>query len=155
MIKSGTPGTKNILANKGQELIVFCGAPGSGKSSLWNLYFSDYTRVNNDTLKTKEKCMKVCEESLKKGESVVIDNTNPTADVRARYLEIAKELKVTARCIYFDIDKQTCFHNNFMRKANTHRNHLSKAVPGIPIHSFFKNHTEPEVSEGFKEVVKI
>lgn len=155
MIKEGKEGTKNILANNGQELVLFVGSPGSGKSSIWQLYFSDYTRVNNDELKTAAKCMKVCEEALAKGQSVCIDNTNPTPDVRARYLDIAKKLKVPARCVYFDIDKPTCFHNNFMRKANSHRKHLSKAVPGIPIHSFFKNHIEPKLSEGFEDIVKI
>lgn len=99
--------------------------------------------------------MKLCEESLSQGKSVVIDNTNPTADVRDRYLSISKKLKVDARCIYFDIDKKTCMHNNFMRKVNTHRKHFSKAVPNIPIHSFFKNHTMPTTGEGFTDVVKI
>ena len=46
-------------------------------------------------------------------------------------------------------------HNNFMRKANTHRKHLSSAVPAIPIHSFFKNHTKPKESEGFADIVTI
>lgn len=131
------------------------GSPGAGKSSIWNLYFKDYTRVNNDTLKTPAKCIAVCEEALKKGESVVIDNTNPTADVRARYLEISKRLNIPARCIYFDVSKETCFHNNFMRKANPHRAHHSGSVPKIPIHSFFKNSTMPDVKEGFSEIVTI
>ena len=87
--------------------------------------------------------MRVCEEALSEGLSVCIDNTNPTEDVRKRYLDIAKSLNVPARAIYFDVNKETCLHNNFMRKANIHRKHLSGAVPKIPIHSFFKNHTKP------------
>lgn len=80
--------------------MILVGAPGSGKSTLWQTYFTDYVRVNNDTLKTPAKCMQLCEESLIDGKSVVIDNTNPTADVRARYLNIAKSLKISARCVY-------------------------------------------------------
>ena len=49
----------------------------------------DYTRVNNDILKTPAKCMQACEEALNSGKSVLIDNTNPTAEVRARYVGIA------------------------------------------------------------------
>ena len=124
---------------------MFCGAPGAGKSSLWKNYFSDYTRVNQDTLGTKEECLKLCEKSLKKGKSVVIDNTNATNNVRRGYLEIAKTFKVTARCIYFDIDKKTCMTNNYMRDANTHRNHLSDSVPDLAIHIFFNNLVEPYV----------
>lgn len=61
------------------------GAPGSGKSTFVTSRLANYVRVCNDELKTKEKCMKVCREALAEGKSVVIDNTNPTADVRARY----------------------------------------------------------------------
>lgn len=67
LIKEGKPGTKNVLANEGQELVIFVGAPGSGKSSIWGNYFKDYTRVNNDNLKTPAKCMQVCLEALAKG----------------------------------------------------------------------------------------
>jgi bifunctional polynucleotide phosphatase/kinase len=60
-----------------KEMIIFCGSPGSGKSTFWKTYLSTYARVNRDSLKTKEKCYKVAEQYIKKGESVVIDNTNP------------------------------------------------------------------------------
>jgi bifunctional polynucleotide phosphatase/kinase len=50
-----------------------------------------YSRVNRDTLKTKEKCVKVAEEEIKKGKSVVIDNTNPSQADRKLYLDIAKK----------------------------------------------------------------
>lgn len=69
-------------------------------------------RVNNDTLKTKEKCIKVCREALQEGKSVVIDNTNPTEDVRRLYINIAKEFKVPVRALYFDVSKDICIHNN-------------------------------------------
>lgn len=88
------------------------GAPGSGKSTFWQTYLSDYVRVNNDTLKTPEKCMKVCREALASGKSAVIDNTNPTANVRTRYTKIAKELGIPMRCFYFEATKDLCFHNN-------------------------------------------
>ncbi len=54
------------------------GSPGSGKSTFvtTKLDTATYVRVNNDELKTKEKCMKACEENLAQGKSVVIDNTN-------------------------------------------------------------------------------
>lgn len=37
------------------------GAPGSGKSTFVDTHLHEYTRVNRDTLKTKEKCLKVAE----------------------------------------------------------------------------------------------
>ena len=99
--------------------------------------------------------MKVCREELKAGKSVIIDNTNPTADVRKRYLDIAKELKVPARALFFDVSKEVSMHNNLQRKVNTHHKHLSNAVPSIPIHSFYKNSTVPTLNEGFESIIRI
>jgi bifunctional polynucleotide phosphatase/kinase len=84
------------------------GSPGCGKSTFWQNYFSNYVRVNNDTLHTPAKCMAVCRQALIEGKSAVIDNTNPNPDVRKRYLDIAKELKVPARCFYFNVEKSVC-----------------------------------------------
>jgi len=96
--------------------------------------------------------MKVCRQALEEGKSVVIDNTNPTPDVRKRYTSIANELKVPIRCFFFNVSKERCQHNNKQRKINEHHSHLSGKVPDIPIHSFFKNHEKPTVKEGFTEV---
>lgn len=87
--------------------------------------------------------MALCESSVKEGKSVVIDNTNSTLEMRNRYLSIAKQYKVPIRCFIFDIPKEVCLHNNKQREVNTMRQHLSKKVPSIPIHSFFKNGEKP------------
>ncbi len=121
IIKGGAVGDEQKIAKDKQEIILFCGAPGSGKSTFWKNYLSKYERVNNDTLKTKEKCIKVCEEAIKQNKSVVIDNTNSTAEQRTRYIEIAKKYKIPCRLIKFDVNKETCMHNNKQRKINLHR----------------------------------
>jgi KaiC/GvpD/RAD55 family RecA-like ATPase len=36
-----------------KEMVIFVGSPGSGKSTFWKNYMSQYARVNRDTLKTK------------------------------------------------------------------------------------------------------
>lgn len=89
IILSDKPFKEIEIISAKQELVIFVGSPGCGKSTFWQNYLSSYVRVNNDTLKTPEKCMKVCKESLVAGKSVVIDNTNPTQDVRKRYIAIA------------------------------------------------------------------
>lgn len=72
-------------------MIIFVGSAASGKSTFWKTHLSDYVRVNRDTLKTREKCLKAAEEALKKGENVVIDNTNPTKNDRKDYIDLAKK----------------------------------------------------------------
>lgn len=71
-------------------MIVFVGSAASGKSTFWKTHLSDYVRVNRDTLKTREKCLKVAEEAMKKGENLVIDNTNPTKNDRKDFIDLAK-----------------------------------------------------------------
>lgn len=112
IVKGGKKGDELKLAKGERELVVFIGSPGSGKSTFYHQFMSSYVHVNNDTLKTKEKCMKVCKEALMGGKSVVIDNQNHTAEVRNRYISIAKELGVPVRAFLFDTSKEVCMHNN-------------------------------------------
>lgn len=57
------------------------------------------------------------------------------------------------RCLYFDVPKDKCMENNAMRKVGKH---MSKNVPSVCIHTFFKNHVPPSIDEGFTEdIVKI
>lgn len=43
-----------------QEIILFVGPPGSGKSTFWQNYFSDYERVNMEEHKKFSTCMNFC-----------------------------------------------------------------------------------------------
>lgn len=43
---------KAEIKKKDQEIILFCGSAGSGKSTFWSNYLKDYVRVNNDDLGT-------------------------------------------------------------------------------------------------------
>lgn len=70
-------------------MIIFVGSPGSGKSTFWNNHLSHYTRVNNDTLKSRDRCLRVAESALASGQSCVIDNTNPDNDARKAYIKLA------------------------------------------------------------------
>merc|ERR1719277_2952117 len=45
-----------------RELVLMIGPPCSGKSTLVERLFSDYIRVSQTELNTKEKCMKACKE---------------------------------------------------------------------------------------------
>lgn len=114
------PESKEKYTSDKQEIILFCGAPGSGKSTFWKNNLSSYERVNNDTLKTPEKCVKVCEAAVIAGKSVVIDNTNKTKEQRQRYTAIAKKYNIGLRCFVFDVPKETCLHNNTQRETNKH-----------------------------------
>lgn len=138
-----------------KEMVIFVGSPASGKSTFWQTYMPKYSRVNRDTLKTKEKCYKVAEDEIKQGHSVVIDNTNPKKEDRAYFIGLAKKYGYKIRCFDFLTPKDICFHNDYQRVANDKRKHLSGKAGSIPIHSFFKYKEEPSLAEGFYEINKV
>ena len=46
-------------------------------------------------------------------------------------------------------------HNNKQRANNPHREHFSKKVADVVIHTFFKRMEEPQLAEGIIEIVKV
>jgi bifunctional polynucleotide phosphatase/kinase len=136
--------------------LIFVGSPGSGKSTFWREYLKSkgYERANNDDTGSSKKTEALCLSHLKAGKSVVVDNTNPKAENRKTYIKMAKDLGIKyVRCLYFDIPKDRCMENNSLRKVGTH---MSKNVPSVCIHTFFKNHEMPRKDEGFtSDIIKI
>jgi bifunctional polynucleotide phosphatase/kinase len=57
-----------------QELVIFIGYPCSGKTSFYRRYFqpTGYVHINQDTLRTRDKCVKAAREVLREGKSCVI-----------------------------------------------------------------------------------
>ena len=90
------------------------GCPGSGKSSFSKMHLESagYVYVNRDTLKTWQKCVALAEKGVKAGSSVVIDNTNPDRQSRARYTTIAKEHNLPVRAFWMSTSIEHAKHNN-------------------------------------------
>ena len=141
-------------------MIVFVGSPASGKSTFWKTHLSDYIRINRDTLKSRERCLKEAEKAMEKGDCLVIDNTNPTKRDRQYFIELAKDfgnfiesfyfitcfpLGYDVRAFFFNIEKNLAFHLDSLREINKYRQHFSGKVGAIPIHFFFKNLEKPQV----------
>ncbi|CAG8770497.1 2087_t:CDS:2, partial [Dentiscutata heterogama] len=88
-----TPSSQLALPAGQCEVVMFVGYPASGKSTFakkWLVNYG-YVHVNQDTMKTKQKCIQACETALKENKSVVIDNTNPSIESRKQYIDIAKQ----------------------------------------------------------------
>jgi len=100
-----------------RELVLFCGSPGAGKSTWYWTYLEPlgYMRVNQDILKSREKCMKIASQYLAQGKSVVVDNTNADVETRGLWVEKAKKLNVPVRLVHFSAPKRLCEHNDAVR----------------------------------------
>ncbi|CDH59919.1 bifunctional polynucleotide phosphatase kinase-like [Lichtheimia corymbifera JMRC:FSU:9682] len=138
------------------EVIVFVGYPASGKSKFATTYLTPkgYVYVNQDTLRTKEKCIAACEKALKDKKPVIIDNTNPNAASRAPYIKLAAEAGVPVRCFRFTADEHLARHNNMYRAV--HDSDSGRQVLSDVVFRTFKARLqEPTLSEGFKEIKHI
>jgi bifunctional polynucleotide phosphatase/kinase len=134
------------------ELIINVGFPASGKSTftLKNIVPNNYEYINQDTLGNIKKCLVLIEESLKKGKSVVVDNTNITVQSRKILIDLAKKYKVNCRCLIFNTDINICKHNNCYRGCV--ENNGVKIIPKIVYNMMKSKYVEPKIEEGLDKI---
>ena len=133
------------------EMIIFVGSPASGKTSFYNTYLKNkkYVHVSRDVCGSMEKCISEVKKSIKT-KSVVIDNTNPKAENRERFITLAQTEHVPVRCFYFNYDKKLTYHLNEFRKTVG-----GNSVPQIAYNTYYKSFEKPKEEEGFDEIVEI
>ncbi|RFU81014.1 dna kinase phosphatase pnk1 [Trichoderma arundinaceum] len=58
-----------------KDVVLFCGPPGAGKSTFYSKVLKPlaYERVNQDTLKSRDKCIQAARDLLKAGKSVAVE----------------------------------------------------------------------------------
>ncbi|GAB1318316.1 DNA kinase/phosphatase Pnk1 [Madurella fahalii] len=147
-----------LVKTNEKDVILFVGPPGSGKSTFYwkHLMPLGYERVNQDTLKSKDKCFKVAGELLKEGCSVVVDNTNPDVDTRSQWVALARKHNVPIRCVWFKTPLQLCEHNDVVRSLNKSLNpEARQALPKLAFNGFGSRFKEPKTLEGFQDVIQV
>lgn len=136
-----------------RELIIMVGPPGSGKTEFVNTYIvpNGYVHINQDTCKTKAKCLSMAEEAMTKHQSLVIDNTNPDIPSRMAYTSMAVKYKYKhIRCIILKTDIELAKH-----LANVRHLYSGGTVHNInPIvyHVYLKHFMKPQTEEHFDEI---
>ena len=141
------------------DIVIMCGSPGSGKSTLYwaKLKPLGYERINQDTLKTRDKCLKVASSLLDEGKSVAIDNTNADPDTRAVWVEVARKYKIPIRCVYFTAPVKLCEHNDTVRAlAGMEFNPEKRTIlPHSAFAGYRSRFKEPSIKEGFQDIIRI
>jgi len=145
-----------------KEIIIIVGMPASGKSHIAAEIQSRgfiknklYQIINRDKLKTIEKCIKVCESTLKLNLSVIIDNTNPTIEDRKKFIDLAKKYSYTIRCVLFNIPLDIVIHNNYYRYITSQSTSNCALIPKIAYNIYKSKYSQPEIKEGYKEIIEI
>ncbi|OCK77416.1 PNK3P-domain-containing protein [Lepidopterella palustris CBS 459.81] len=142
------------------DIVLFCGSPGAGKSSFYwkHLQALGYARVNQDSLKTREKCLKSATAFIENETSVVVDNTNADPETRSQWINLAKKLKVPIRCVLFTASLKLCEHNDIVRALNsgTVMNPEKRTIlPKLAFTGFASRYREPKLEEGFEDITKV
>ncbi|KAL9108652.1 MAG: hypothetical protein Q9227_006598 [Pyrenula ochraceoflavens] len=158
-------------------LVIFCGSPGAGKSTFYwdHLQKLGYERVNQDILKSRDKCLKVAEKLLQEGTSVAVDNTNADIETRKLWVNLAQKVKMPIRCVHFTASSRLCEHNDAVRSFNVdlvidsppqiiekkltrkyQMNPEKRAIlPPMAFRGFAARYQEPTVKEGFQDIIKV
>lgn len=97
--------------------VIFIGIQASGKTTFYNKYFSDYVHVNLDTLKRRSRENTLLTKCIENGESFVVDNTNPTKEVRQKYFDFLKDTDYEIHGYFFKSSIEDCLKRNKKGKA--------------------------------------
>ncbi len=131
------------------QLIIFTGVQASGKSSFYLLHlYQSHLRINLDMLKTRHRENIIFEACLASKTKIVIDNTNPTRDDRARYIQRAKDAGFEVISYYFQTDLSSTLERNSYREGKAN-------IPEVGIRATYKKLETPNLDEGFDKIFKI
>lgn len=128
------------------DAVILVGIQAAGKSTFYEHRFADtHVRVSRDLLRTRAREGLLLQTCLGEGRPFVVDNTNVTAEERARFIAPARAAGFRVVGYFFRTDTRSAIARNRLREG--------KAVVPIPgILGTFKKLEEPRMEEGFDEL---
>lgn len=131
------------------EAVILMGIQASGKSTFYQQrMFDTHVRISRDVVKTKHRERLLLEACLLGKQPFVIDNTNPTAEERARYVAAARAAGFRVIGYFFRTETRAAIARNRLREG--------RAVVPIPgILGTYKKLEEPRREEGFDELYEV
>lgn len=132
------------------QLVIFVGLPGSGKSTYYFAHFAaTHAHVSKDLMpnarRRDDRQIMAIEKALAAGQSVVVDNTNPSREVRAPLIALGKRHGARIIACYFECSVRVAIARNEQREGKGR-------VPKVAIFTTQKKLQPPELDEGFDEV---
>jgi predicted kinase len=129
------------------ECVILIGLPAAGKTSFYRERFAGtHDHVSKDlmqhTRRPQHRQEHLVAQSLAAGRSVVIDNTNPTAAVRAPLIAVARAHGAEVTGYYFPTEAGDALRRNRTRDGRNR-------VPDVAIFTVRKRLQPPGLEEGF------
>lgn len=135
------------------ECVILIGLPAAGKSTFFRERFAaTHDHVSKDLLRHNKRPQRRQEhliaESLAAGRSVVVDNTNPSAGVRAPLIEIARHYGAEVVGYFFFTEAGEALRRNRAREGRDR-------VPDVAIFTVRKHLELPTRAEGFDRLYSV
>ncbi len=133
-----------------KELIVLCGPPGSGKSTLrfdlleTDLSANGITFVNQDEMGKKEH-FNIFTDDLQDGSNIIVDRMSFNKEQRAKYIEPARKLGYKVKIIVLHESYDTCLKRCIERKD--HETIKDEETARKALHTFFSKYERPTEDE--------
>lgn len=125
--------------------VIFIGIQASGKSTFYRKYFSDYVHINLDTLKKRSRENTLLAKCIENGDSFVVDNTNPTREVRQKYFDALKDSDYEIQGYCFESSLEDCLERNAKREGRAR-------IPDVGVRSTYAKLELPSYEEGFDKL---
>jgi len=134
-------------------LALLVGIQGSGKSQVARrMEDKGVVVASNDRTGGKEKTLRLVEESLSQGRSVVVDNTHVDREARKSYIALGNKFGVVVRGLVMTTTHDHARHNNLFREL-TDPEHTRIKEPLF--NQYRARFSPPAVEEGFKEIIRV
>ena len=131
------------------EAVILVGVQGAGKSTFYReRFFDTHVRINLDMLRTRKREQLLLSACLEAGQSFVVDNTNPQASDRARYIALARAKGFRVIAYFFDVPLRDAMHRNNQRKVR-------QKIPPVAVAGTHKKLEPPHKSEGFDQIFTV
>lgn len=126
------------------EAIILMGLQAAGKSTFYQQrFFSTHVRISLDLLRTRNRERRLLELCCETGQPFVVDNTNPTAKDREKYIELAKQHQFGVCGFYFQSRLSDCLKRNSNRDS---------PVPDAGLFATSRKFELPQMNERFDQL---
>lgn len=131
-------------------LYLFCGSPGSGKTTLSKQMAEQYDaeRISFDErhyLRHTDMIPPILE-ALTDGKNVVADSVFAYTKQRTAILDAVKDIPCRKILVHMDTPLEECLRRNANRK---------KRLPAFVVESFYESFEPPTLAEGWDEIIVI
>jgi predicted kinase len=131
------------------EAVILVGVQGAGKSTFYReRFFDTHVRINLDMLRTRKREQQLLTACLEAGQSFVVDNTNPQASDRAKYIGSARAKGFRVIAYFFDVPLRDAMCRNNQRK-------LRQKIPAVAVAGTHKKLEPPSRNEGFDQIFTV